>query len=358
MKEVLTVKSMKKPTARRLPSGAWTCRVRVGGKDHSITGYDRASVEQEAMGIKYGLINAKKKVGPMTVTEAIDAYIESRKSSLSPSTMRSYKGSQKHQLQGLMDKKIDSLTDRICQKAIDDDKATCSPKTIKNAWSLVASAVREQTGQEFTVHLPTVIKNEHPFLQPEQIPIFLDALRDTPAELPALLGLHSLRRSEILGLTWENVDLKNGLLYIRGATVFNEDGTLVHKKENKNAASRRVVPIMIDRLKELLEAQERTKKFVVTTHPNSIFAQVNRVCTSAGLPEIGVHGLRHSFCSLAYHLDMSEGVAMKVGGWADYATMRKIYTHIADKDIAASVQVMRDFYNPKNDNENDNKNSE
>ena len=150
-----------------------------------------------------------------------------------------------------------------------------------------------------------------------------------------------------MGLKWRSVDLKNDLLYIRGSTVYDEDNKIVNKPDNKNKTSRRTIPIMIPRLKDLLASAPRDSEFVVTCNPNTIWAQVNRICEANHLPKIGTHGLRHSFCSLAYHLGVSEKVAMKIGGWADYQTMRKIYTHVADSDIAASVKSISDFFAPK-----------
>ena len=35
---------------------------------------------------------------------------------------------------------------------------------------------------------------------------------------------------------------------------------------------------------------------------------------------------------------------MKIGGWADDETMHKIYTHLAQKDIAKQAQDFRNFF--------------
>ena len=101
---------------------------------------------------------------------------------------------------------------------------------------------------------------------------------------------------------------------------------------------------MIPRLKSLLTVATRTGEFVVTCNPNTIWSQVNRICAENSLPLIGTHGLRHSFCSLAYHLGVSEKVAMQIGGWADYQTMRKIYTHVAESDVSKSVSAITSFF--------------
>ena len=71
---------------------------------------------------------------------------------------------------------------------------------------------------------------------------------------------------------------------------------------------------------------------------------MNKVCDENNLPRLGVHGLRHSFASLAYHVRMSEQAAMQIGGWSDYATMRKIYTHLSTQDINAAANSMSKFY--------------
>jgi len=71
-----------------------------------------------------------------------------------------------------------------------------------------------------------------------------------------------------------------------------------------------------------------------------------------------VHGLRHSFASLAYHLNIPEKITMEMGGWSDPGTMHKKYTHIAKSDISRYQTAMADFYakkGSKNANENANK---
>ena len=339
------MKKISVPEAKQLPSGAYRCRVKVDGKTYSFTAPKKAEAEEKARDFKLGYLTAPEKAGPLTVSGAIDLYLAANEKSISPSTKRGYKTIQKNRLQSLMTLPASSLTDAICQRAINSE--TVSAKSVKNAWALVSAAVKHQTGKTFTVYLPKLTQGEHPFLQPEQIQTFLSAIEGEPCEIPALLGLHSLRRSEIMGLKWSNVDLENGLLQIRGATVYDAENKIVNKPDNKNKTSRRTIPIMIPRLKDLLSSAPHDSEFVVTCNPNTIWAQVNRICAANDLPKVGTHGLRHSFCSLAYHLGVSEKVAMKIGGWADYQTMRKIYTHVADSDIAASVKSISDFFTPE-----------
>ena len=330
----------------KLKSGAYRIRLQLGGKDVYVYGETEAQCRKQATLVKSEHLSGKvvQTKCRYTVTQAIDKYIAD-KPKLSPSTVRGYKSIQSNLFQTAMPLMADSVN---WQSVIDADGH--APKTIKNGWGFIVSALKHIGITPPQVSLPQLEQSERPFLQPEQIQTFLDALRDQPCEIAALLGLHSLRRSEILDMTYGDVDLTNNQLFVRGAAVMDENSKIVHKAENKNAASKRTVPIMIPRLTELLKKgtkEHKAKDYIVTTHPSTLYHQVNTICKRNGLPEIGVHGLRHSFVSLAYHLGWSELSTMKVAGYSDYNTMRKIYTHLSDEDKKKNVADMENFFSQK-----------
>ena len=71
------------------------------------------------------------------------------------------------------------------------------------------------------------------------------------------------------------------------------------------------------------ETNDQEKYVMIGTKVSPKFAETfNRICRKNGLPEIGVHGLRHSFVSLAYHLGWSELTTMQIAGYSDYNTMK------------------------------------
>ncbi len=334
---------MKLPTARQLPSGAWFCRVRVDGKDISITRNTKKEAIAEAMAIKAGIKESAKKPKKKTLTQAIDDYISARQNILSPSTIRGYRIIQNNRFPSLMQKDIYSLTADQCQRAVNVDAKAVKAKTLTNSWRFVSSVISEETEQRFNIRLPQIVPADRPWLTPEQIPVFVEAVKGDPIEIPALLALSSLRRSELLNLRWVDVDIKAQQLKVNGAAVFNEDGDLVRKQETKNRTSRRIVPL-IPPLKAALEQAERTGEYIVTWHPNAIMTRVNRICREHDLPQVGLHGLRHSFASLSYHLNIPEKVVMELGGWSDNQTMRKIYTHISQKDVSTHSAALTNFF--------------
>ena len=89
--------------------------------------------------------------------------------------------------------------------------------------------------------------------------------------------------------------------------------------------------------------------------PNSIRNHINKICVKEGLPRIGIHGLRHSFASLCYRLQVPELVVQQLGGWADSSTVHRIYTHIGNQEMAQTSSQIADFY-LQNANETANEN--
>ncbi len=352
---------MKIPKARQLPSGAWFCRVRIDGQDIAITRNTEKEAVAEAMAVKAGIKGAAKKPKKKALTQAIDNYIDARRNILSPATIRGYRNIQSNRFQSMMHREISDITPEQWQRAVNLEAKKVTAKTLTNSWRFLSSVIAEATGTRITVRLPQVIPAERPWLTPEQIPAFVEAVKGDKAEIPALLALSSLRRSEIVGLRWSDVDLKKGVLMINGSAVPDENHKIIYKRETKNATSRRVVPI-IPPLQTALENASPRGEYVITFHPATIMNQVNRICEKNGLPKVGLHGLRHSFASLAYHLGMPEKVAMEIGGWADDQTMHKIYTHISERAISAAAKAFTGFFTPtpstpkvENGNENGNK---
>lgn len=328
---------MKTPVAIQTPSGKWRCQVCVNGKKYSITADTQRKAEAEAIGIK--LSYKKMQKSSVTLSEAIDDYIRSRANILSPSTIRSYKSIQKHRFQSVMDKPLSNQTN--WQKIVNDESKTLSPKTVKNVWSFISSVLKEND-INVRVRLPQLVPNEHKFLQPEEIKTLIAAIHGHRYEMTYLLCLHGLRRSEASAVKKKNI--RNGYIEVRGALVYDENSNLIERKQNKNVTSNRNVPIMIQRLNDLVS--QCNTEYLCPYNISSTCHPLNTICRQNGLPEVGLHGLRHSYASLCYHLGLSEMQTMEYGGWSDPTVMRKIYTHLASADRKDAEEKLKSYFNP------------
>ena len=341
---------MKVSKAKKLASGSWFIHLRLDGENIPVTRPTERECVQAAQYIKAEYLAGKrdaKKSTELTLGNAVDKFIKDRMNILSPATVRGYNIIRNNRFQAYMNKPLKGID---FQKMCNEEARECAPKTLKNSWGFICSVLRNVEVLPPKITLPQVPPNERPFLEPEEIPQFIKAVSGTPLEIPSLLALSSLRLSEICALTWSNIDLNKRCIHVRGAKVPGADQKFVQKQANKNRSSTRTVPIMIDELWNALSAAENKTGFVYTGHPDTLRRQVNRVCAANGLPEVGVHGLRHSFASLAYHIGMPEKVTMEIGGWSDNQTMRKIYTHVAQSDRSKYANAMADFFKQNRQN--------
>lgn len=338
---------IKVPKPRQLKSGKWNIQLRAEGE--SVTEDTAELCELKAKAIRAEFVQREKDKPKVetTLEDAIDKYIASKSNVLSPSTIVGYKSLKKNRFKSVMKLPLSSVTN--WQAVVNTESANVSPKTIKNAWGLVRPVLKNEGITPPEVKLPSLTKKPPVFLTAEQIKVFVKAVKGTKVEIPALLGLHSLRRSEMAALDWSNVDLKNKRITVSGAVVPGENWTLVEKPQNKTASSQRTIPIMIPELYDALKAVKDKNGKVVTCYASTVYDWVNEICEQNNLPKLGVHGLRHSFASLAYHIGMDEQSAMQIGGWSDYATMRKIYTHLSSLDLSKAENKMSDFYGFTND---------
>ena len=220
------MKKLKVPEAEKLPSGSYRCRVMVNGRAKSFTAATKREAEQEALEYKIGILSAEEAKPEITIRKAIDEYLEFKSGTLSPASIRGHRIKQRCYLQPIMDVPLSKLSVSAIQQAINAEK--CSPKTIRETWALIRPALKRYC-VSYEVALPAIQSDEHAFLSAEEIPVFLKAAEGSKYEIAFLLALHSLRVSEILGLRWENVDLKKQSITVRGATLFDENNKLVNK---------------------------------------------------------------------------------------------------------------------------------
>lgn len=333
---------MKIPKARKLPSGAWRCQVMIDGRRVSVTEATEKDCIARAVALKTK--HAQAHGSAKTLRTAIDEYIASRINIRSPATIRGYRTIQNCRFQSVMDKNIYSITPQRWTVEVNAAAEEYSAKTVVNSWMFIASVLRFNGITPPNITMPQIVEDEHPFLEPEDIPVFIKAVHGKRGEIASLLALSSLRESEILALDWDNIDLKNDMIHVRGAVVPNEKNVFVKKKENKNTSSRRDVPILIPELKEALSDDYRQTPKPVTDHPSTIRRQINRICEQNGLPLVGVHGMRHSFASLCYYLKIDKKITRMIGGWKSDYVMDKIYTHLAKREIGQSVNDLKAYF--------------
>lgn len=336
---------MKIPKPVQEPSGQWYIRLRIKNELGKTVSYavredTPEKAQAAALAIKSGLEKPKQTDKALTLGKAIDKYIADCEPVRSPATIAGYKSMRRTRFEKYMNTPVELID---WQKAVNEETRVCSEKTLKNAFSL-AKAALGTFDISIKAKLPTVVPNEHAYLSPDEMVTFIKAVHGQPFEIPALLAAHGLRRSEIYGLTWKDIDLDKKTISIRGALVIDDDGNKILKKQTKTKNSHRKIDILIDELYYALSNVKDKSGMVCNGHPNSLYKQINTLCAQNGLPLVGVHGLRHSYASLCFCLGIQPLVTMESGGWSDLSVMENNYTHFRAEYTRNKLEKVSSFF--------------
>ena len=195
-----------------------------------------------------------------------------------------------------------------------------SAKTVRNINQVISSAMdfaKEQrlilTNPTDGCALPKPAHKEMKTLSADQLAAFLREAKESGVfELYYIELATGLRRGELLGLKWSDIDFNQGILHIR-RQIARIDGEVVEaplKTEN----SYRALPIGADAVGILLAQRSKTSSEYVFSSPtggpispDSVLHMLHRVLKRAGLPEVRFHDLRHTFATLA----LQNGVDIK-----------------------------------------------
>lgn len=318
----------------------WFAQLTVDGQRVYVSGESEEEYYAKARAAKSELIEIKKAAPKITLGTAIDNYIKDNDAVLSPSTINAYKSYRKTRFKGYMSADVEQIN---YQRMVNDECKKVSPKTVHNAWRLVTASLKHAQITIPEINLPQKHKAERPWLDYQQIQTLLSVCKGKPYELGILLGLHGLRRSEILHLTADDIDTERGLIYVRGASVIGENNKLTDKAANKTTASTRTVNIVIPRINDVVKDK---KGKLITTNPTTMYGLINGLCAKHGLPQVGVHGLRHSYISLCFHLGWNIQTVMQQGGYSNPQVVNEVYRHLAAQDANEDIQRMKKFYSP------------
>ena len=207
--------------------------------------------------------------------------------------------------------------------------------------------------------------DEYLFLSEKEVTELLDFLRSTrPFLMPiAFFGIYyGLRRSEILGLHWSDIDLKKNCLHIRNTVVRVKT---VHEERNTKTDSScrdlQLFPTAIRCLQKVREKQEQDKRFFKGDYqntglvfcwedghpydPNYLTRTFNKATKEFGRPEITLHKLRHTCASLLIDRGWNPKKLQHWLGHADIETTLNVYAHYQrclDNGDSADLSAMSD----------------
>lgn len=283
--------------------------------------------------------------------EWLNEWLQLRSAHLRPRTIEQYERLIRLHAAPIARKKLRKLEPEQIQQLLASSASAGKQRTAEQLYVLLNTALKQavllghiKRNPMQAVMRPAHSAEPHEVWTPEEQRAVLKALRSDPAQLEILLGLLcGLRRGEICGLMWADIDLKNGLIHIKRQRQRQSDGQL-HDMQPKSAAGRRVIPIP-RALRAPLAARAAIGGYVTAMTPESLSRALRRVERRAGVQHIGLHGMRHTMATNAIRAGVSLRTLQQLIGHSSFALTARVYTHPDEEmlrtaiDSAASVVV-------------------
>lgn len=296
-------------------------------------------------------------------------FLEKYKINLSITTYNCYmRTSKKYIIPLLGDIKLCDIRPIHIQNYVDDLVGLLSPKTIKIHLNILNLAFKrayrlkliKENPVQF-VEIPKSKKFKNEIYTPEDMRILLEKCHGTSLELPIIIasGL-GLRVSEILGLTWNNIDFNDFTITVDKITT--RDNGKVILKDPKTESSVRTISapkeiifmlkqLKKDRLAAKLKGEKSHRELIFYDKnlqpiaPDVISKKFKYFLEQNNLKHIRFHDLRHSHVTMLIDAKVPIKVISERVGHSNVNTTLNIYSHaLKEMDQEASDKISNTLF--------------
>ena len=308
--------------------------------------------------------------GPTTLTveRYLQEWLDHIKHHVRPQTYIGYESNIRlHIIPRIGSKKLVRLTVRDVRLMIDNVRDSgMSPRMVQWIHSTLRSALQHAFSEELVtrnvaksvrVEQPENITVIEPFTSIEAHTFLHKVQGHRLYALWVIMLMLGLRRSEVCGLHWLDVDLDNGTLRVsRGLQRVN--GSL-RELPPKTRRSRRTIPLPLLCVQVLREHRERQAKervdarrgwadtpYVFTStvgtplEPRTLTRTFHALCTRHGLRRVRLHDLRHSCVSLLLALGVHPRIVMEIVGHSAIEMTMNVYGHVTLDNQRAALDLL------------------
>jgi integrase len=269
-------------------------------------------------------------------------------------------------LQKLDGERIDAFYNHLRRAGRRDGKGGLSPQTVLHIHRLLsqilASAVRAKKIRVSPIGAvqttPKARKEEVQILDDEQLARLFRHLEGRPLRMPVILAASTgMRRGEVLGLQWKDVDLDAGTIRVTQVVELTKAGIAL--KAPKTDRSRRTITLPARLVQELrvhrreqAEARLRLglgrddRDLVFPSwdwgirNPGHFTKEFSREVAAAGLSHITLHSLRHGHVSVLLRSGVPVNVVAARVGHANPTVTLNIYAHLLPGQQEGAAAVM------------------
>lgn len=188
------------------------------------------------------------------------------------------------------------------------------------------------------------VYNEAQFLK------LLNTVKGTDDEIPIVLGAGcGLRRGEVFGLTWKNIDFDNNTISIESTAVrFDKN---IEKKPKTVTSKRTIVApsYVMNTLQEYYNQYlpPKNQKVITRWIPQSYSERFKNILEKHELEHIRFHDLRHFNAVAMLKNGVSDKVAAERLGHSQVGTLKNVYQHVLEDMDRTAADNINTIFEPK-----------
>ncbi len=365
-------------TIRKRPDGRWEGRIIIGHKRDGTPMYKSVfgKTQKATLKMLHQMIDTYRDVdltedSRMTLGEWLDKWLDEYMIfTVRESTLDGYRCMTNNQVKRFIgDKQLSSLTTADIQKFYNKIKKQGRVKPNRDgsyelADSMVRgihmmlhealdTAVKERLIAKNPTNGTTIPKNnyaEKQILGDEQLTRFLEEIKGEEYwyDFFYLEVMTGLRRGEICGLKWSDIDFGANKLRVQRSVSSKKGGGVNIGETKTNTGTRNIImpPSVIDVLKK--RKQTAITEWVFPAflnpeqpiHPEAAYRKLKVILKHAGLPQIRFHDLRHTFATHAMKGGVDAKTLSGILGHTNASFTLDTYTHVtSDMQKNASIVV-------------------
>lgn len=304
------------------------------GKNFSYT-FDYKPSKLEAQ-TKLNELESKCFAVKKSILNAMKEYTQAKENILSPTTLNLYRKIIKRletDFKDFADTDLHKLTQIDFQNFINELAKKNKPKTIKNYFGLIRASYDMFAKFDFRITLPKNF-NKEPYIPTDnEVSLLLQESKDTRYYIPIRLALYSLRLSEILALTLE--DVFDDYILVNKAKVESQYGMVIKTTKTRNSTRKVYVDKeLVDRIKE--------QGYIYKGDHKAITEYIVNFCVKHNIQRFTLHKLRHYFATSMHFANIPRKAIEKMGGWSvNSPVLESVYMHSKnDYDYKNEVQIV------------------
>lgn len=306
--------------------------------------------------------DSKKGETPFSVY--VQGWLASKDISVRPNTAKSYRDyADKHILPALGQYRVKDISWRVLQEFCDRMLASHTKNSVRKFFIVIRGAlddaVRDEAIQASPEHLVKWPKSERAqvarVLSPDEIVRLLDEAERAGEPIRAAVTLalfYGLRRSEVCGLRWMDIDFQGMTLHVRH-TVTQNGSLILDDDHTKTSGSNRMLALVgqtVPYLKALRNEQRRSGLVVDKVvawpdgrpvRPDGIKSMFRTILKRAGIERARFHDLRHTAATMLANAGVPPKQLQAFLGHDDVEVTLGVYVHASD-NAAAEVSGRMD----------------